>query len=48
MKKSKNSKIETPEQKVLDSMIKENPNIKMLIDLLNLQVVAPKEHCKQL
>lgn len=38
MKKVKRNKIKTKEQKVLKSMIKENPNIKTLVNSFNLQI----------
>jgi hypothetical protein len=44
MKKSKNDKNLDSEQKVLDSMIKENPNIKSLINLLDLQIIKTKQN----
>jgi hypothetical protein len=44
MKKSKNDKNLDSEHKVLDSMIKENPNIKSLINLLDLQIIKTKQN----
>jgi hypothetical protein len=39
MKKTKKDKNQIAEQKVLDSMIKKNPNIRSLIKALNLQII---------
>ncbi len=44
MKNSKKDKNQIAEQKVLDSMIKENPNIRSLIDTLNLQIIKTQKH----
>ena len=44
MKNSKKDKIQIAEQKVFDSMIKENPNVKSLIDSLNLQIIKTQKH----
>ena len=44
MKKSKRNKNQDSEQKVLDSMIKENPNIKVLINSLDLQIIKTKQN----
>ena len=44
MKKTKINKIRTKEQKVLKSMIKENPNIKTLVNTFNLQIDKTIKH----
>jgi hypothetical protein len=42
MKKSKRNRNQISEQKILDSMIKQNPSIKTLIDSFDLQISKPK------
>jgi len=42
MRKIKRNKNQIQEQKVLDSMIRDNPNIQTLIDSLDLQIIKPK------
>jgi hypothetical protein len=44
MRKIKRNKNQISEQKVLDSMIKENPNIQTLINSLDLQIIKTKQN----
>jgi len=44
MNKIKRNKNQISEQKVLDSMIRDNPNIKTLIDSLDLQIIKTKQN----
>jgi hypothetical protein len=44
MRKIKRNKNQIQEQKVLDSMIRDNPNIQTLIDSLDLQIIKTKQN----